>query len=524
MIQFLTCALFGGALLFAADSYQKPPKAVMDVLTAPGTPAVLLSPAKTHLMMSTVVRNPSIADISRPMLRLAGLRIDPASNGPHLVSYTVGLSVKPLSGGSEVKVAAPTGARIFGTEWSHDGAMAAFLNATDKGAELWLVEIATGKSRKVPGIAVNAALGDALSWMPDNRTLMVATVPAGRGAAPVKPETPAGPRIQQSLGTAGATWTFQDMLSSPHDEALFDYYCTRQLVSLDVVTGKATPIGKPGLHFGVQPSPSGKHLLVTTAHRPYSYLLPYQMFAREVEVWDASGRSVEKVASLPLAEKIPVEGVQTGPRMANWRPSEPATLIWVEAMDGGNPKEKVPHRDRLLMKRVGAAGEPAEVARIEHRIQGGGFQSPAMQWLADGRLLVSEFERSRRWTRTFLVDPAKPGAKQIFSRNSQDRYRDKGAPVATVRTDGSRVVMSDGASILLRGDGASPKGDRPFVDRFSLETLESQRLFESDPSKYQEFDPERKPHGAAELLHSRRCRKAYRCHQLWRSIAAATED
>lgn len=481
------CAAACALVVFAADGYQKPPKAVMDVLNAPDTPQVSLSPAKTHIVMSSVVRNPSIADISRPMLRLAGLRIDPASNGQHLVSYTSGLAVKSLTDMKESKVATPAGVRISGIEWSPDGSMAAFLNATDRGTELWLVEIATGKSRKVAGVAVNSALGDALAWMPDNKTLVVATVPAGRGAAPVKPETPAGPRIQQSLGTAGATWTFQDMLSSPHDEALFDYYCTRQLVKLDVASGKTTPIGKPGLHFGVQPSPAGQHLLVSTAHRPYSYLLPYAMFAREVEVWDTGGRMVEKVASLALAEKIPVEGVQTGPRMTNWRPADPATLVWVEAMDGGNPKEKVPHRDRLVMKRIGSAGEPTELARIEHRVQGGGFQSQAMQWLPDGRLLVSEFERNRRWTRTFLVEPGKPGQKQIFSRNSQDRYRDKGAPVLNMRADGTRVVAADGNTMLLRGDGASPKGDRPFVDRFSLDTLQSERLFESDPGKYQEL-------------------------------------
>lgn len=474
-------------LLASAQGYRKPPKAILDVMTAPRTPSVVLSPAKTHILLTDTVANPTIADLARPMLRLAGLRIDPASNGPHLTSYVTGVSIKALPNGADTPVALPAGVRISDTAWSADGKWIAAANATDSGTELWMIETATAKARKVAGAKLNSALGNSIAFMADNRTLLAALVPEGRGPVPQAAVAKIEPKMQESLGTAGATWTFQDMLSSPRDEQLFEYYGTRQMALIDIASSKITPIGKPGLHYGFQPSPGGQHVLVTTAHKPYSYLLPYTMFAREVEVWDRTGATVHKVASLPLAEKVPIEGVPVGPRMAQWRPNEAATVVWVEAMDGGNPKEKVPHRDRVLMLQLGSKSEPVEIAKTEHRAQGAGFFNPAMQWLEDGRLLVSDYERMRRWTRTFLIEPGKPGQKEIFSRNSQDRYKDPGAMVTQLRGGGSRVVAVERGSVLLKGDGATAQGDIPFVDRLNLETLKTERIFQSDPEKFQEL-------------------------------------
>src|ERR1039458_10497432 len=87
---------------------------------------------------------------------------------------------------------------------------------------------------------------------------------------------------------------------------------------------------------------------LSRVHRPYSYLHPVSLFPQMVEVCDRAGERLYQLADLPLADRIPVQGVRTGPRAYQWRPDEPASLVWVEAIDGGNPKEKVPHRDRML--------------------------------------------------------------------------------------------------------------------------------------------------------------------------------
>lgn len=490
--------LFGLALTLVvclnAENYRKPPREVLDVLNAPGFPVPLLSPARTHLLLQEMVRNPSIRDLSRPMLRLAGVRIDPASNGPHLVSYASGLIVKPIAGGSEKRVEVPAGAKIFGAEFSYDGRKIAFLNQTDSSTELWLVDVATGKARKADGVRVNASLVDAVVWMPDNSGVLVPLVPAGRGAAPSTPVVPPGPKIQESDGKAGPTRTYQDMLSSPHDEALFEYYATSQLALYDTGSGKSTNIGPPAIYWNVKVAPSGKYVLTSQSHRLFSYLLPVQLFPRDVEVMDLRGTKVQTVANLPAANNIPIEGVPTGPRAGFWKPTEPHTVMWIEALDGGDSRAKAEFRDRLMQLPVPSKAAPLEFTRLEQRVGG-----PVL-FLQDGRAIVSDYERGTRLLRTFLISEG--GKKQLFARNIQDRYRDPGTPLVRILPNGARLAEQQGDHVFLKSLGASPKGDRPFVDKYSLETAQKIRLFESDPERYQDTVGLLSPDGSKLLVRS----------------------
>ena len=185
--------------------------------------------------------------------------------------------------------------------------------------------------------------------MPDSRTLLVQLIPAARGKAPGESRVPTGPVIQESYGKSAPVWTLQDLLKNPADEDLFDYYAQGQIAFIDSATGTPTPVGKPAVFETLFPAPGGKHLLVARIHRPYSYLYTSESFPKDVEVWDRTGKVVYTLASLPLADAVPVDGVPTGPRQYGWRPTEAATLVWVEALDNGDPKVDVPFRDRLLM-------------------------------------------------------------------------------------------------------------------------------------------------------------------------------
>ena len=481
------------ALPLAADQlpYQKPPKEILDVLNAPALPALSVNPNHTYATLSQSERYPGIDEVSEPMLRLAGIRIDPRTNGLHLAPHSYSITLVKLPEGTKIPVALPAHARAGALRWSPDGKMFAFSNIAGNGIELWIGDAATGKTRKIEGIKLNAVLGEPIDWLPDNKTLLVKTVPAGRGAAPVESRIPKGPAVQESDGKAMGVATYEDLLENPHDEDLFEYYATSQLVKVDAGSGTATPMGKPGILDEVNPSPDGKNLLITREHRPFSYLYPYREFPKEVEVLNTSGALVYHVASLPLAARIPLGGVQTGPRQIRWMANEPATIFWVEALDGGNPKEKVPHRDRLVAIRAPFKGEPQEIFKTEERFQGIQF--------GHGFALVEDQARISRLLRTFEIDPSKPNAeaKLIWSRNSQDRYKDPGRPVE-VKSQGGRggggfgrggdsmLMQSGDDNILLEGEGASAKGDHPFLDRFNLSTLKSERVFECPPDKYEE--------------------------------------
>jgi dipeptidyl aminopeptidase/acylaminoacyl peptidase len=464
---------------FAQQGYKKPPKEVLDILHAPVTPGASVSPTRDNIILTTGLRYPPLADLAQPMLRLAGRRINPAANSPHRYQYSVGLTLKRIADGSEVKIEVPPNAKISGVEWSNDGKHFAFLNGTTNRVELWVGDAATGKIRNIKAVAINSVMGNAISWMPDNRTLLVQAVPAARGAAPETPSVPKEPNTQESSGRPGPVRTFEDLLKSPHDENLFEYYATSQLAFVDAVNGRTTPIGQRAIFQGLVASPDGHHILVTRAHRPFSYLFTDSAFPKEIEVWDTKGKVVYKVASLPLADQVPIEGTITGPRQVRWQPSEPATLLWVRALDGGDPKKKVPHRDSVWSIKAPFTGEPVEWFKTEHRFSGGGVTEK-------GFVLFTDFERDKRWARTFLFDTTKSQTppKLVWSRNVQDRYSDPGTPV-TKAMGGGRAIMQQGDWIYLTGPGSSPEGDRPFLDRFNLQTLKSERLFRSEANNYE---------------------------------------
>jgi dipeptidyl aminopeptidase/acylaminoacyl peptidase len=424
----LTClavaSIAGANSQAAPPAYQRPPKAITDILAVPPPPLVLISPTHDNLLLVQPEAYPPIAELAEPMLRLAGLRINPQTNGPHVPPRYVSLALQSLATGKQQPLSLPPNCRFGLPAWSPDGArFAVSVTFADKIA-LWVGDVETSAVRQVPGLTLNAAHGAPFHWMPGSKELLCQTVPAGRGKPPAPPRVPTGPVIQESAGKLSPVRTIQDLLQNPHDEDLFDYYTTGQLAFVSVPDNKVTLLGKPGIFKTVQPAPDGRHVLVVRHHRPYSYLVPASAFPSQVEVWDRTGGIAAAIADLPLADAVPIQGVPTGPREFHWVPTEPATLVWVEALDGGDPKKQAPLRDELKQLRI---GEPAPITltKTQHRFAGltfGPKGTPA---------LLSDYNRNTRRRRTFLFDISQPGplASLLWDRSIQDRYNDPGTPM-----------------------------------------------------------------------------------------------
>ena len=490
---FVTAVALGALFLAigseAADvKYQKPPNAVLDVFNAPPFPVAFPNPTGDTLLLATPVLYPPIADLAKPMLRLAGLRIDPTTNGEHHASYWSGLSLRRVGDGSETKIELPAGARPSYPTWSADGKSFAFTNIGAKGIELWIGNAANGQVRRLDGIRLNGVFGPLvppIQWMPDQKLLLVRSVPADRGPAPAGAEAPEGPNVQESSGGRGPSSTYEvrDVLKNPHDEDLFDYYALSQLALVDATTGAISPVGKPAVYGMYSRSPDGQYILVERIHRPYSYLHPFERFPKEVEIWSRTGDLVHKLASLPLADQVPIRGAPTGARNYNWRPTEPATLLWAEALDGGDPRKKVPHRDQIRTLKAPFSSKPTDLFKTEQRFSGA-------QAIEKGDLmLVHDFDVDRHWRRTLLVDmkAPEPTLQLLWELSSDDRYKDPGAPVLKLLPNGNYVVRADEDWIYLSGTGGSSDGDRPFLDRFNVRTRKAERLFRSDKSSLERF-------------------------------------
>jgi len=481
-VAWVLSVVFAGAAV-AQAKYEKPSKEVLEVLHAPQAPTPFLSPARDTLALAQPVRYPPISDLAEPMFRLAGVRINPRTNAERSYTrYWVGMTLKRIADGAETPVAFPAGVRLGAPRWNARGTLLALANEAADGVELWVVEAATGKARRLGDIHVNPALGSAFQWMPDQETLLAKLVPSDRGAPPEAPLAPAGPKIQESSGTtvASSTYEARDLLRNSSDADLFDHYTTSRLALVHVPSGRVTPLGAAAVFGAVSPSPGGQHLLVERLHRPYSYQRAWYRFPKEVEVWTVGGEKLETLASLPLAEQVPIRGVPSGPREHQWRATSPSTVLWAEALDGGDPRAKAEKRDRVMIKPLD--GPARELMQTEYRFSG-------VQWIeGGGQALVSQYEVDRIWTRTYLVDADVPTAapRLVWDMSADERYKHPGWPVSRMLPSGAWAVLRQGDFVYLDGMGASPEGDRPFLDRLNLRTLAAQRLFRCERGVYEE--------------------------------------
>ena len=456
------------------SGYLTPPKNIADIMTATPLPSVVVSPLGDVIVLMARNAMPSIEEVSAPMLRLAGMRINPRTNGAHLASSNTGFTLRTVATGAERPIATPPGAKLGGFQFSPDGKRFSFTSTRDAGIDLYIGDVATAQAKISPGPPLNGLTGSC-EWLDDSSGLVCGFVPPTRGAAPPEPKVPSGPNIQENSGKPGPISTYQDLLGSAHDEALFEYYVQNQVAIVDAATGKRTAIGKPGAITGASPSPNGEFFLVNKVKRPYSRLLPYFGFPGDVEVWSRAGQKLRTVADVPMSDTVPINGVITGARSYQWIPSEPATLLWVEALDKGDLRNAVPHRDRLLTLKAPFSGEPTEVAKTEYRYGGASFTEK-------GTILLSENDRASRTTRTWVLTSAWAQPRKLWDRKQQDSYSHPGTPVAR---PGKSTIMQVGDAIYLSGAGASKEGDRPFLDRLNLATFQTERLFRCDDKTYE---------------------------------------
>ncbi len=466
--------------LQAQEPYRLPPQPIVDILDAAPTPTITVSPARDRIAVVERVAMPTIADLAQPVLRLAGARINPRNFGPYGGARTTGITIKTIAGGQDVRVNVPADAALLNIAWAPDGKRLAFGNRTADAVELWIADAATGAARKLANVRVNATGFNSCSWLADAQRLLCRLVPDNLGAPPREDAVPRGPVVQESSGKSAPVRTYEDLLADAHDEALYEYYFTAQLAVVDANTGALTPIGKPTIFLNTQISPDNRYVLVTRVRKPYSYQVPQRSFPRTAEVWSVNGDVAYTVAEYPLEDDRPFGFVTTQPRSASWRGSDPATLVWVEALDGGNPRNKAEHRDKVLMLRAPFTDAPSELVQLQQRYAG-------MVATEAGLALLQDYDRAKRWQRTFIIDPDQPNQQPrlLYEVSSEDAYRNPGSPV--FRPGGATRILQRGDWIYLEGNGSSPRGDHPFLDRMNLRTGKTERLWQSGDTHLESF-------------------------------------
>jgi dipeptidyl aminopeptidase/acylaminoacyl peptidase len=348
----LTLSLLAAAP--AHSQYQLPPAPLQAIVDAPRAPALSLSPKRNLAAMIATPALPSIVEVAQPELKLAGLRINPRTYSPSRFSFGTDLTLLDMHTQAEMKVTGlPKPLRLADSAWSPDQRHLAFTHVaySDKAGasavELWLVDVNTRVAKKLTSQPLSYVGGAGFTWLPDASGLLVNLKPAALGKAPQATGIPSGPSTQDSQqGGARQLRTYPDLLKNEEDAKLFEHYATVQLALVDLA-GKTRTVGSPDLFIGARLAPGGKYILTQALQRPFSYVVPASGFARRIDVRDLSGKTVHLVANKPLEEGLPPgnDAVPAGVRDVSWRIDAPATLVWAEAQDGGDPAKPAEIRD-----------------------------------------------------------------------------------------------------------------------------------------------------------------------------------
>ncbi|PJO50810.1 S9 family peptidase [Stenotrophomonas lactitubi] len=467
--------------------YELPSAALQAVVDAPRAPSLYLSPRRDVAALMQMPSLPSIQVVAQPELKLAGLRINPRTFSDSRFSFGQKLWLMNVADGKERQISGlPASLSIASLTWSPDQKWLAFnqVDAATGANELWLVDVAGGSARRLVA-GLNTVLGSGYQWLPDSRGLVVFTRPANLGAAPAADGIPTGPAVQQTSQGGGVVSirTYQDLLKNEADARQFDYYATTQPVEVSL-DGQSRAIGAAGIFMGFAVSPDGRFVLSQPVQRPYSYVVPVSSFPRRIEVLDRStGKLVHTVAVRPLVEGLPTgnDAEVTGVRDISWRGDADATLVWAEAQDGGDPNREAKVRDAVFMQAAPFETPPVTLAQLGSRYAG-------ISWGRGDLALLNESWWKTRRSKTWLIAPdnASADARLLWDRDAQDRYADPGRPLMASDDRGRSLLQTtaDGGSLYLAGAGASPEGDRPFVDRFEVASGKATRLFHSQAPTY----------------------------------------
>ncbi|MBS4013387.1 MAG: S9 family peptidase [Bacteroidetes bacterium] len=475
---------FGVLISQQTGKYMFPPQEIIDLVDAPVTPTMRISPDGKKILF---LENPgltSLEDLAEEELRLAGIRINPKTNGPSRSRYSTGLSFADIDGTNLLMVnGLPLSPKITNVQWSPDASKIAFTNTIADGIELWVADIKTANAKKLTSAVVNDVMGNAYEWLYDNKNIIFLSKIETRGIAPKRPLVADAPVVQENIGRRAAVRTYQDLIRDVYDERIFDYYASSQLCKVDL-NGKIVKIGKPGIIWYFNTSPDGKYLLVNYIMKPYSYIVPFSRFPQRFEILDVNGKSLKVIAEIPLSDNIPqgFDAVRKGPRSFTWRSDKPATLYWVEALDEGDPSIEAEYRDQVFFVEAPFVSEPKKSLSLKLRFSG-------FLW---GRAIFAIINESWRKDRRMLVSYFNPNDESftkstIFDYSTEDRYNHPGSIQTIINKYGQRVVQFDNTSrrLYLAGQGASPEGNMPFIDRYDLRTGKIERLWQSEAPYYE---------------------------------------
>ncbi len=459
-------------------TYQKPTKEILELAEAPLAPNIRMDDQGENIVFLYRSNFKSIETLSEKEMRLGGLRINPKTNINSRQTYFNDIKVRLGRNSNETTInGLPNNGRYANFSWSPNQKMMAFTNTVNNGVELWILDIALKSAKKITQANLNANTGRPFSWFKDSKSLLIKTLLKNKKALiDTKTAVPTGPTISISeVGKKAQNRTYQDLLKNKTDEHNFEQLVLSELQKVDL-NGKTSLWMKSDMYRSISFSPDGNYIMVTTIEKPFSYLVPYFRFPSKTNIYNTKANLITTALEVPLIEDLPkgFMAVRQGKRNLTWRDDKPATLVWAEALDAGDPEKEVDFRDQVFELKAPFVGNGKPLIKTIGRFYD-------VEWGNDNTAIAHDYWWNTRNTKSYVFNPSNNASKpiMIYDRNYQDRYSDPGAFVTKRNQFGRYTLDLVGDNAYLRGDGYSEKGKFPFIDEMNLKTKKTERLYQS---------------------------------------------
>lgn len=481
---FFSC-LFSFSQLLALE-YQRPDKNISDLVEAGEAPGLVVNRSRTFALELHYTSMPSIHYHSRPIEKLAGLEFFTQNLSPVTTQILERFYLIPLRHPKKrIELKNSHSSTVRSPKFNASGDHVAYEVLTPDCVELWIAATATGVNRRVPNVCLNGVLGDAFSWVGDHRVLFKSRI----GNDFRRPSVvPTGPMVLESDDREAKNRTYQNLLKSREDQQYFASVTQSQLMIVNIKQLKPKLLLKPAIYSSLSISPDQHYLLVTKITAPFSFQVPVGRFAREVSVHKIGGGFHQVISRLPVQEHLPIGGVAEGIRVVEWITALPSSLMTVEALDKGDWKNKVAHRD--LIKFIEIRDQRAFNIQTQFKTI---HRFSDMVWFEDGkRAILWDFERDQKRASAELIDFfSGKSIRRLWEFGVNDVYNLPGELVLMPNSFNRmtiRPLLQDQQEwLFLEGEGATPEGDRPFLKRFSLSTSEVKTVMLSRKDHYDNF-------------------------------------
>jgi len=466
--------------LNAKNGYKLPADEIVEIYDTQRNPYIQFIQFEHFGLEINYQLHQTLEQLAEPSLKLAGEKFSKRLNASMKNYPSNEISIFDFYDKSRIPIQLPDNAKIRSILISNDHKKAALLNETENGVRLIITDLKNGECKVHSDLLINDILEDGvICWLNDNENILLKIIPKNRGDEPTKSAVPESPITEETYGKKSTVRTYQNLLKNKHDEALFDHYFTSQIILLNTENGKIKKIGESAIFGEVKPSPDNKYLFMEQIKRPYSYLLPYYRFPKNIEIWGIGGELVKWLLTRPLQDEVPIGGTYTGPRKFEWQSFKNASLIWVEALDEGDPENKVEHRDKIMRLSSPQTETAEELFRTKHRFS-------SINWSEEkDKFIYYEYDRDKLWKKGWLFEVGGK-TKLIYDLSTRDKYNDPGKLVQRKTKRGKNVFIKDENYVYYQNNiGATPKGNFPYLAKFNLITKEKNILFRSQEDHHE---------------------------------------